>query len=178
MKPIQIPLHILNRVTRTQAVDIQATFDPKRLTVRLRNRMIRSLETGYIPSNAYWGVGLVSKHFLDSAEVFYIAGKMRGYTWLQWPPDLMPENVRVKLNEIFEADHTATIIRNGLHSTQKYMIERRSNRGWAQLYTLKPKDHIPGLLAGNAATPAYRKAVAPYIQRVKDGEPIVINVQY
>lgn len=176
MNPLNLPLHMLNRVTRTNAVDISASFDPKRLTVRLRNRMIKSLEEAYIPTNAYWGVGLVAKHILDEAGVFYMAGKMRGYVWVQWGGTLPPELI-APLNELLVADHAAATLQGDGSEVQTINENRLRSHNYFHLRVLKPSDHLVPLLKPYAQAPAYRYAVEPYIRRMKDGEPIVINVK-
>ncbi len=192
MKSINVSLNNLSRVTRTNAVDIQAKFEPARLTVRLRNRLIRSLEQAYIPSNAnrlirsleqayipsnaYWGVGLVAKELLDQAGVFYMNGKTRGYIWVQWSGS-MPREIREAINEVLVADHAAATVQ-GMQVDPQQLKSGDAPYRHFYMRVLKPHQHIVPILKPYAETPAYKSAVAPYIEAIRSGQPIVINVKH
>lgn len=171
---IDIPLHTLGRAVRTNALDIQATFDPKRLSVRLRNRMLRSLEQAYIPTNAYWGVGMITKCVLDAAGVFYMMGRLRGYIWVQWGGELLPADFLAPLNELLLADHTAATLQGRL----TYLEVLKPHSHYFHMQVLKPQQHLVPLLKPHAESDAYKSAVEPYIDAVKSGKPIIINVKY
>lgn len=166
----------LARLRRVNAVRVQAQLYTDQLSVRHRNAVLRSLEQAYVPSNAYWGVGMLSKQLLDHAGVFYITGKRRGYIWIDWGSrvEFMPAGVGEALKDLVTADRTASAVAGHGGKVDPKFNPRTD--AFIHLHVLKPADHIPKMLKAYTSTPQYQAAVKPLIDFVKSGQPIEINV--
>lgn len=176
MSPINIQLADLGRLRRTKALHISAKLDPSELSPILRNRTIRAIKQAYIPTNAYWGVGLLAKYLLKQAGVFYVYSKLRGHVWVGWDESAarIPPEIERQFKELFEADRTAYQVQGGTPGWPS---------GWSAVgcfmtfYVLNPRQHIQPIMIEYAKDPKYQEKVAPYLELIEAGKPIDFNVQ-
>lgn len=177
MNPINTHLVDLGRLRRTNALYVSARVEPKQLSPILRNRMIRSIKQAYIPTNAYWGVGLLTKHILNQADVFFVYSKLRGNIWVGWSEAHMriPPAIEQQFKEIFEADRTATQVA-GINLGGYYYTRWENVHRFMPLHILKPQQHILPIMIEYAENPKYQAKVAPYLELIEAGKPIDFTV--
>lgn len=165
MKPVDLTIWNCHQLRRIDAIEFSALINFGTMSTKGHNSLLKMVRGAWVTSSAHTGVGLLGYKLLETTNMWFLSGKIRGWRQLYWahnakpaPPGFVEGIERLK-----EADKVAHALAHNTRHTYYESGVRESQ----VFHQLKPQDHVGELLANYVASEEYQRAIAPLVAAIE-----------